>query len=653
MPEDVLKKYLVRAEYRYFKWAYSTRKSFSTSSYVIPPLDIAFFWQAHMLSPLRFYEDQHRCPQFIPMKKIKIPLKEIHMASKKVPGNVLIVWRDAMGDEPYHLLEEHVSGPKNYASYAEINCIVCFVKMEVDWDNYTEWRTDPTTALQCHRCNAMFTTKHVGKANLIADYSKRTAVAGLMIAPNTSIKLSYKDIGSLGSQKDIKSLPFNQGIKALNDLVLRNQAAKLKNSTDNPARRKRIVEAIESTYFCNPYRGSSIDMIQAVARQYKFAFKATQTINWDAPQGIIRGIRQYSNFLYLIRTNPTLTAVPTFEIDLAWHTHMLFPDSYRKFTSKFLGKFLNHDDTIPESRLDQYIKDTDYAWKSRLENRGQGAENTTKNTSEPVPMPKRTNRVTIKLKNLFKKADSDTAQSLSSDMKTFKGRYNAGTYQPSPAYKPTDNDNQSVKQDTDVYDVENTSFHDKRDIKEFIRFKNSDALMDDKFRNVQKSFLGFIGTSTCGTSDYLNKWESPGMSEKEKQALRSNYRRDGYSQVFVSNGPVHTISKKSMLKLSFEQRMQQSRYQTMSLEEKSKKRDNPTTSDSFDWYKVSIIWASTYAVSNNVMMSSCGGGVGSSCGAFSSCGGGGFSSCGGGASSSCGGGSSSCGGGGSSSCGGC
>jgi len=55
------------------------------------------------------------------------------MASKKVPGNVLIVWRDAMGDEPYHLLEEHVSGPKNYASYAEINCIVCFVKMEVDW----------------------------------------------------------------------------------------------------------------------------------------------------------------------------------------------------------------------------------------------------------------------------------------------------------------------------------------------------------------------------------------------------------------------------------------------------------------------------------------------------------------------------------------
>jgi hypothetical protein len=44
-------------------------------------------------------------------------------------------------------------------------------------ENYTEWRTDQTVALQCHRCSAMFTIKHVGKANLIADYTKNNAVA--------------------------------------------------------------------------------------------------------------------------------------------------------------------------------------------------------------------------------------------------------------------------------------------------------------------------------------------------------------------------------------------------------------------------------------------------------------------------------------------
>ncbi|CAO3643631.1 unnamed protein product [Mucor fragilis] len=506
MPEDVLKKFLVRAEYRYYKWAYSQKIS-STSRYAIPPLDVAFFWQAHMLSPVRFYEDQHRCPQFTALKNMKIPLKEIHVVSRKVPNNILIIWKEAMGDEPYHLLEKHVSGPKSYSSYSEINCIVCFVKMEVDWDNYTEWRTDPTVALQCHRCDAMFTTKHVGKANMIADYTKKTAVAGLMFAPDESTRLSYKDAGSLGSAKDLKSLPFNRGTQPLSSLIFKNQAAKLKNSPDNSARRKRIIEAIESTYLCNPYRGSSIDLIQAVARQYKFAFKATQTINWDAPQGIIKGIRQYNSFLQLLKASPKLTAVPTFEIDLAWHTHMLFPNSYRKFTVKFVGKFLNHDDTIPESRLDQYIKDTDKAWKFRLESRAQGSEAAAKNTSEPVSMPKRTNSITVKLKTLFKKGEPATDQSSPSDLKAFKGRYNAGTYQPSPAYKPTNDDAQSIKEDVDVYNVENTSFHDKRDIKEFISFKNSDAVMEDKFRNVQRSFLGFIGTSTCGTSDYLNKWE--------------------------------------------------------------------------------------------------------------------------------------------------
>lgn len=271
-------------------------------------------------------------------------------------------------------------------------------------------------------------------------------------------------------------------------------------------------------------------MIQAVARQYKFAFKATQTINWDAPQGIIKGIRQYSSFLQLLKTNPKLTAVPTFEIgksshsyhvdyhfadtlaDLAWHTHMLFPNNYRKFTAKFVGKFLNHDDTIPETRLNQYIKDTDSAWKFRLDSRSLGDQAAAKNASDSLSLPKRTNSITAKLKTLLKKSESAIEPSLPSDMKeAFKGRYNPGTYQSPPAYKPTQDDTQSIKEGIDVYDVENISFHDKRmmqvvivvwkptkiwfagDIKDFISFKNSDAVIKDKFRHVQRSSLGFIG----------------------------------------------------------------------------------------------------------------------------------------------------------------
>lgn len=119
-------------------------------------------------------------------------------------------------------------------------------------------------------------------------------------------------------------------------------------------------------------------------------------------------------------------------------------------------------------------------------------------------------------------------------------------------------------------------------------------------------------------------------------------------------GALPIITKKNLLRLPVEQRRQHANHEAMSAIEIAKRRDNATASDSFDWYKVSIIWAGTYAGTAYVAntMSARSGGIGSSCGgsgAFSSCG---FSSCGGGgASSSCGGGSSSCGGG-SSSCGG-
>lgn len=59
-----------------------------------------------------------------------------------------------------------------------------------------------------------------------------------MYAPGESTKLSYKDAGSLGSVKDLKSLPFNRGIQPLSSLIIKNQTAKLKNSPDNSARRK-------------------------------------------------------------------------------------------------------------------------------------------------------------------------------------------------------------------------------------------------------------------------------------------------------------------------------------------------------------------------------------------------------------------------------
>lgn len=94
-----------------------------------------------------------------------------------------------------------------------------------------------------------------------------------------------------------------------------------------------MLNAIQSTYLCTPYRASSIDMIQAVARQYKFAVKVTKVIHWNAPDGIVKGIRHYASFLAVIHDNKSIVAVPTYEIG-------------KNFERKEKDKILNNNNII-------------------------------------------------------------------------------------------------------------------------------------------------------------------------------------------------------------------------------------------------------------------------------------------------------------------
>ncbi|KAI8056414.1 hypothetical protein BDF21DRAFT_162713 [Thamnidium elegans] len=313
-----------------------------------------------------------------------------------------------------------------------------------------------------------------------------------------------------------------------------------------------LINAVQSTYLCTPYRGSSIDMIQAVARQYKFAVKVTKGVNWDSPDGIIKGIRHYSGFLAVIHDNPSIVAVPTYEIDLAWHTHMLHASNYRRFCNQFFSRLINHDDTIPEDNLKSHVEKTDLAWKQR---------DTRRMISQlpalpPSPTPsiiessekKKGKSIKKKIGALlsFKKKGYPspsplpvisnpsvdvapvgvTAKDIYCDEKLLFGKsFVAGTYKEVPSHQPISEDpSENLKEETDelsenqvnqqqddyedlIYDKDNISFHDKRDIKDFIKFKNSDKMMDKKFKDAKVSVYGFIGTSNCGNTSYLDQWD--------------------------------------------------------------------------------------------------------------------------------------------------
>jgi hypothetical protein len=98
----------------------------------------------------------------------------------------------------------------------------------------------------------------------------------------------------------------------------------------------------------------ALDLSGAVMRQGIFTEKMVR-IDWlhspVAQDTMSRLITKYGRFVDIMAANPSHTAVPTLDIDLAWHTHQLSPADYYAYTVKKCQKFIDHDDKIAEDKL--------------------------------------------------------------------------------------------------------------------------------------------------------------------------------------------------------------------------------------------------------------------------------------------------------------
>lgn len=162
---------------------------------------------------------------------------------------------------------------------------------------------------------------------------------------------------------------------------------------------------------------------------------------------------------------------------------MLHHENYSAFCSGFIGKIINHDDTIPEKELENYVKKTDMAWQARNEKRVM-ASSTYISPVAPVAKPvvteeKRESSLKIKLKLILStsRSKSDISPENIHNLSTHKNKYvdekslfgdkyTVGTYRTTPPYKRSASvSNGSEKNDANIniadYDTEKISFHDK------------------------------------------------------------------------------------------------------------------------------------------------------------------------------------------------
>ncbi|KAK9678359.1 hypothetical protein RND81_11G206500 [Saponaria officinalis] len=93
---------------------------------------------------------------------------------------------------------------------------------------------------------------------------------------------------------------------------------------------------------------TSYDLLAAVKRQIPFTFQISRPHMSD-DLFLREAEARYKGFLHLARVNMKKNVqqfcVPTYDVDLMWHTHQLYPSYYCKDLINIVGKVLQHDDT--------------------------------------------------------------------------------------------------------------------------------------------------------------------------------------------------------------------------------------------------------------------------------------------------------------------
>ncbi|UKZ86598.1 uncharacterized protein TrAFT101_002424 [Trichoderma asperellum] len=111
----------------------------------------------------------------------------------------------------------------------------------------------------------------------------------------------------------------------------------------------------------------ALDLCAAVMRQGVFIEKMVK-IDWlhspNARDTMSRLITKYDRFVQIMTKHPTKMAVPTLDVDLAWHTHQLKPSHYYYYTVSTTAKFIDHDDKIDEDKLSRCFEWTTKTYQS-------------------------------------------------------------------------------------------------------------------------------------------------------------------------------------------------------------------------------------------------------------------------------------------------
>ncbi|KAG0213008.1 hypothetical protein BGX33_003195 [Mortierella sp. NVP41] len=375
--EDLDFLFLIRSEERYLMYLDLLQQLQPPPNAVpLPPLDVALMWTVHMLAPYRYHEDLLR--SYSPhLLKYAFPL-ERYVAAVDIEDATTAheeflpckeMWHQLYPEEAFDLDKEDTT------RMFDIQCLWCGGTNVMDSSTYIKFRIDGMS-IDCAGCQSQCSLETMSSKRLwdgIEAYRADPSIllAGSLLSPWTGTP------DPIAAQREHHHLFFHPRIQFGLD-----QSSAALNCTwpkvietfqdlgpdQYYGIRPTTLARIMSSYMGLVEDRLSMDLVAGALRQRDFqkAMMVTGGLAWCQPHVLQRTLDRYKKFMLLARaesketdgahsvSGPGLGAgqpgrhalVPTLDIDLAWHTHMLSPAHYRHFQLVHYGRVLNHDDTV-------------------------------------------------------------------------------------------------------------------------------------------------------------------------------------------------------------------------------------------------------------------------------------------------------------------
>ncbi|KAJ3359186.1 hypothetical protein GGF32_009558 [Allomyces javanicus] len=371
--------FLCRGEVRYEAWMRALAREIQNDPRLIteppiPPVDVAMFWFAHMLSPIRYNDDMNRLfgAQIL---DVAFPLER--MALQIHQGT----WCKASHDFWYFKVSRTMAydaTPWTVESLVplHVHCPKCTLALEPDADAFLRYRFNGQQ-LTCGACSTVFSVNEVSTHRFLDEIKAAlatglpyTALPGVHIDPTTRVWSDVNGVSELELLLDDSSwitlfapeiedrLPVWETVATA---ALRPSFRAVQTKLSNTNLYRSLIAAYRDIA-TGPW---SMDLVQAVLRQREFTRKMSATEYSDRTRRIAtQATVRYHKLMLMLAKNRGMFMVPTLDIDLAWHTHQLHPRRYAAYTYEKLGAVLNHDDTIESPRLKQGFTKTAHVWRS-------------------------------------------------------------------------------------------------------------------------------------------------------------------------------------------------------------------------------------------------------------------------------------------------